>query len=274
MASNEKETVSSKPKWRKIWDGIVLVVFIWSCFSSEPIGRSFWQRVLPEEVQMTAIYPYIPYVTWPIGVIYLFTIFWHDRSLAKNCGKKIYWGPRIIAVGFMLLFLCNGVQIRSSKIKDINTYRQTRYDSPPPDPEGNFSYSGTKAWIVGDYAYCVLFFDRQSQDYPEPASSWQSNRILWYAAKLAQNPTSEGYQEFTNNVNAYSEEISDQIKVDRRKTPLCFNYIGAVRDAQTKLSWVEKRLPKEKRGLVESVRQKVIKLYEDKIKSDPDWWKE
>jgi hypothetical protein len=101
-----------------------------------------------------------------------------------------------------------------------------------------------------------------------------SNCPLLYASQLANNPTAEGYRIFNQQIDDLCAAIETQMKTDRNKEKLQFNFYGAVHDVIDKLVEVEERLPKNEQKHIGEIIKKVRTLEKEKLKADKNWEKE
>lgn len=210
-------------------------------------------------------------VIFPNAIALIF-VSWFIRDFleARKQQYKYFWGSWMIALFCWCLFMGKMFQESFQTRLIINPKYEALFEKdietiPNSDKAitaaGNLGASGQRAFVNGDYAYAIKFFDAdfekvgvydfaKIEEY-EPAKYDLQIGLQWplyAAAKLAVNPTSEGRKQFHESLERLVKYL--QTGLDQRKGATLPRFYE---DIIGKLTLAKAVLPLEEKKFIDEV---------------------
>jgi len=174
---------------KRIFTAVILLIIIEFLPWAGAVWPLFSGKTFPEFLQERGIAMTI--VIYFCAFIYLLVVFVHE--VITN--KKNYYGAWTCILVLMGVLYWNSVHKNHSIVAQNGKY-EAAYKAH--DGWGAaLCTDGENAFLAGDYAYSIMFYDEATNTEPR----WPSHAPLYYTAIFAQNPTSKGRQQFEQNLN-------------------------------------------------------------------------
>lgn len=156
--------------------------------------------------------------------------------------------------------------IQSGSIPETNTNLDAIYEALSEKRDGGrLCEYGKNLFETNNFSYSKLFFERARDKYVDQNGGCTVDCDGYYqVACLAQNPTGEGWREFTNSLNLLVKNISEDIEKENRGeaglTNSYYTHSGRLVTISKHLAMAKDKLADSQKAFVKEIEDKIDAL--------------